>query len=862
MKKILLFPFLLFVVTSFCFGQFSETFSDGNFSENPKWVGKINNFIVNSENQLQLNDEDFSDQLSQLVVPVETADSTNWSFYIKLEFGTSPSNFARVYISSNKSNLQEPLNGYFVKIGGVSGADDAFVLYKQSGTEEVILIEGKLGGAGSDPLEAWIKVKRNQAGKFELLVDYEGNGTYDSEGVYFDGSPHTGKYFGWVCKYTSSRKDKFFLDDILVDPVYVDEMAPKLKKAYSISATEVDILFDEAIGDLMNAEFTISNGITIQDAMIDDNNPNLIHLVLNQSLINGNSYTVTTNLIPDLSGNLSEMQTLAFDFIQLETPKQFDIIITEFLPDPTPSMGLPEVEFVEIYNRTDKNLSLSGLTISTGTPKTIGEGAIPAKSYLILCDEDDVQKFSAYDNVFGVDGMPGLTNSSDEIIIADESGNWIDQVEYFGFMYGEKDSDGISLERVNLNNICDFIFNWKASSSNNGGTPGSINAVDEVDLNFEALKIVEVYPIDDRKILLNFNKNINQNAFSNIDNIIFEPKISIQSIDFNKSIDNQLVITLSSSLQKGIVYNLELNSELSDCIGNPIGNAKIKFGLPQDIEKGDLVINEILFNPATGGTDFIELYNNSEKVLDLFGLLLSNESKSSKKEKVSYHKLLLPRDFIVMSRNILDIQERYGADLYKMINMVIPSFDDKEGNITISTENLGIKTIDSFDYEQGFHNQLIRDQNGVSLERINPNLLTQDFNNWHSAAESVGFATPTRKNSQMLEIEVAEKEFISLPYNTVSPDGDGFQDFLTIQYRVDTPGYVINAKIYNGKGQLIHNLFSIYGIGIQGSLKWDGVTSSGNKATSGVYILWVEFVLNNGTVKIEKVPFILAEKLN
>lgn len=862
MKKILLFPLLLLVVVNFCFGQFSETFSDGNFSENPKWIGNIDNFIVNIDNQLQLNDDDFSDKLSQLVVPVETADSTNWSFYVKLDFGTSSSNLSKVYISSNNSNLKEPLNGYFVKIGGVTGSDDAFVLYKQTGTEEKKLIEGKLGGAGSDPVEAWIKVTRNQLGKFELLVDYEGNGIYESEGVYFDGESHTGKYFGWVCKYSSTRKDKFFLDDIAIEPIYVDEIAPKLLQAYSISENEVDILFDEALGDLTNAEIMISNGITVQDAMIDDINPNLIHLILNESLVNGNTYSVTTNLIQDLSGNISAIQSLFFDFIELETPKQFDIIITEFLPDPSPSIGLPEVEFIEIYNRTDKSLSLAGLTISTGTPKPIGQGSIPPKSYLILCDKDDVQKFSDYDNVIGVDGMPGLTNSSDEIIIADELGNWIDQVEYFDFMYGEKDPDGISLERVNLNNICEPIFNWKASTNNDGGTPGSVNAVDEIDFNFESLKIVEVYPLDETKILLNFNKNINQTAFSNIANIIFEPKLSIQSIDFNKSIDNELVITLSTPLQIGIVYNLGLNSDLSDCIGNPIGNSEIKFGLPQSIEQGDLVINEILFNPATGGSDFIELYNNSNKILDLFGLLLSNESKSDKKEKILSHKLILPDDYVIVARNILDIQERYNADLYKMINMIIPSFDDKEGNITISIEDFGIKIIDSFDYEDDFHNKLLKDQNGVSLERINPSLPTQDFNNWHSAAESVGFATPTRKNSQMLNIEVPEKEFISLPYSTVSPDGDGFQDFLTIQYKVDAPGYVINANIYNAKGQLVNKIFSIYGIGIEGSLKWDGVTSDGNKATSGVYILWVEFVLNNGTVKTEKIPFILAEKLN
>ena len=114
---------------SLVFSQFSDNFSDGDFSSNPTWLGDTDNFTINN-GELQLNDADFSTPVSQLYSSVLTKDSTNWECYVRMDFKPSNSNYAKIYLQSDNSDLTGPLNGYFIRVGGVSGDLDSLELYR------------------------------------------------------------------------------------------------------------------------------------------------------------------------------------------------------------------------------------------------------------------------------------------------------------------------------------------------------------------------------------------------------------------------------------------------------------------------------------------------------------------------------------------------------------------------------------------------------------------------------------------------------------------------------------------------------------------------------------------------------------
>ncbi|MGB3236020.1 MAG: gliding motility-associated C-terminal domain-containing protein, partial [Ferruginibacter sp.] len=155
---------------------------------------------------------------------------------------------------------------------------------------------------------------------------------------------------------------------------------------------------------------------------------------------------------------------------------------------------------------------------------------------------------------------------------------------------------------------------------------------------------------------------------------------------------------------------------------------------------------------------------------------------------------------------------------------------------------------------------LISNEDGVALERIDYNAATQNQQNWHSAASSINYGTPTYKNSQY-KADAAVQGEITVTPEIISPDNDGIDDFATINYSFSEPGYVANISIFDANGRpvryLQHNALN----GLKGYYRWDGLGEKQQKLASGIYIIYTEvFNLQGKSRKFKNIIVVARRK--
>ncbi len=543
------------------------------------------------------------------------------------------------------------------------------------------------------------------------------------------------------------------------------------------------------------------------------------------------------------------------------------LIINEIFADPSPVLGLPEVEFVELYNRSDSAINLQGLVFSDPTSDGSIDTAvvIAAGEYVIICPEKDTALYSRFGKTVGLSPFPSLNNTEDVLNLADAEGNLIDVVAYTDDWYkdSEKKEGGYTLELINPLSHCNGIANWIGSTDEAGGTPGRKNSVYETMEDIEAPQFLDVTLIDSMRIALRFSKTLDVQAALNPARYRIEPAITIDSITVISPEFTSVRFVFAEPFARGITYTVFVDS-LADCNGLLTQNGTRKdFARALAIAPGDLLINEILFNPKSDGVDFVEIYNTSQKVLDLKELNIAD--KNSKDEigtikKISDNQVLIqPGQYIVLCAEPDTLIENYYVpDPQFIVGTTLPAFNDDDDAVILLDKDTIV--LDRFDYSDKMHFSLIDETEGVSLERLRFTEPTNTGNNWHSAASTAGYATPTYKNSQAFDgATVGDK--ITLSSEAFSPDNDGYNDVLTITYPAATAGEVINITLYTDKGYEVKHLVRNQLLGTNNVFVWDGTNEENAKATVGIYIIYVEVFDQKGkTERIQK-SCVLAKKL-
>lgn len=369
--------------------------------------------------------------------------------------------------------------------------------------------------------------------------------------------------------------------------------------------------------------------------------------------------------------------------------------------------------------------------------------------------------------------------------------------------------------------------------------------------------ITQVDIIGNNEILICYDESIDNDTGVDINNYTLNNSISPTSAQL---VSNNKVRLSFGPFLSGIDYTLMV-SNISDELGNISAPQTYSFFVTETPTVGDLVVNEILFDPLSGGPDFIEIYNKSDKTLDINGLILVNTQKSDQ-DAVSQELIMQPDSYYAFTNDKEFILDNYQVlDASRIIEMAIPSFNNDAGNVSLRFDiNNVITTIDSFDYLESFHFPLLDDTEGVSLERIDPNTDSNISDNWHSASSIIGYATPGYRNSNYLNLDPIS-EFFTIEETTFSPNQDGDNDVLVVSYNLDDPSYLATVKIYDAQGRKIRELLNNELLSTNGFVKWDGVNDEGILAKVGIYIVLFEIFTPEGNTSQFKKAVVLADFL-
>lgn len=645
----------------------------------------------------------------------------------------------------------------------------------------------------------------------------------------------------------------------------VDNIPPVISNIQVVSQTQITVFFSESMDSttLVNGAYSISNGIAID--FVSPIGPDFT--IMNVNLLNnidtGIVYTFTALGITDCSGNTISNSGNNKVFGIGRPAQKFEVVINELFPNPSGTPFLPESEFVELYNTTNLVLSLRFFSWSDQSSSTLlPDATIFPNEYIILCSSADVGLFEQYGKTIGLSSWPSLNNSGDVMTLRDNNGNIIHQVAYSDKWYNDDEKlrqGGWSLEMVDTKNPCGEQTNWRASVSSNRGTPGQTNSVATSNLDTKGPNLLAAFAISPDTALLRFNEIIDSaSVFTAVYNITGGITANI----IGQYSPKEVLLKLTPSLQPGLTYIVQIN-QLNDCVGNLINAGFAFLILPEQGEPGDIIINEALFNPRTGGSDFVEIYNRSNKDIDLRNWSIANfenDTVNNIKTIIDDYYILRPGNYAVISKDTANIKKEYPNSISNTFIQIesMPSYNNENGNIILITNKNDIS--DRFDYNENMHFPLLNSKKGVSLERLDFYRPTDDPTNWQSAAESVGFATPGYKNSQYLESNFGGGE-ITINPAIFSPDNDGYQDVLNINYQFTQSGYVGNISIYDSNGRLVKNLMQNELLGTSGTITWNGINENNERATIGIYIIYLEvFDLNGKVIKYKK-TCVLASRL-
>ena len=823
--------------------QVSEDFSDGELSSRPSWTMSVH---AGSEDSKPFKVEDERLRLAAdpasgkawISTPSESIFKSQWQVDAQLDFNPSSLNLFRFYLASNRKELDQPLNGYFVQVGG---SQDEVSLFRQSGTSIQKIIDGQDGSVNQNLVNIRIRVTADENGKWKLFVDFGLNGQWKEEGEAIDRNVIASSWAGLLCQFTATRSDKFWFDNFSINgSKYPDLIPPKLSSSQFIDSLELSLVFSEPLDPLA----VNPSSFSLSTKSIQFKAQNELRLQFTLPWTNGTIGPLKITAIRDLAGNVMRDTTIQLLYFKAREVFTHDIVINEVMADPVPSSGLPQTEYVEIFNRSSNPINLDRWILTDDSQSArLPPFILMPKGYAVFYPTGDSPPANTKETL-GISNFPSLNNSGDRVMLYTQSGIFMDSLRYSSDWYrdSEKAEGGWSLERIDPNDFCGEEENWMESDHVKGGTPGLTNSVNSIRVDRTPPLPVSGRLIGDLEIQLTFNERMQPDSIRK-DMVAFNPESEWSYVHWQKGF-KKLVIHLKRPLDEGQLFTIRIKN-IRDCSGNIVSLDGIKFILakPQVADSMDVVVNEILFNPYPGGVDYIELYNQSQKYFDLETWRIYKDSTQGSDEILQSSKLLAPGAFVVLTDDPEALKLFYPEVFDSvLLKSKLPTLPDDEGEIFLrSTEG---KWIDHVSYDKNFHLPLIRNEEGISLERIDPHQSGLLPGNWRSSASGINSSgkryggTPGAPNSNQLPLREPISDFQVLPevFDPLKLENG----FTRVCYRFNRSDLFGTVFVFDWNGNRIKQIANNELMPEDGFFRWDGDDEFGNPVQPGFYLVVME----------------------
>lgn len=833
------------------------------------WSGDLSKFKFINESNFSLDDSSpaSANNTSYISMPFNFSDdqnqNLNWFLDAKLTFELTTTSFFEYWLFADNANLKEVTNGLYI-----STKDKRLSLFIRVDGKDFLYTRTPSGFFMMNPTVFSLKTKFEK-GILDASVSKNG-GTMASwaQGIPVTQNMERTCFSGIVCIYPAGRSKAFAFNNWelqLNDPTSPPSggIPVAIDQIKALTSTDLRIDFSDVV-DASDAVFFVEQ--TGERLECVTKAPQVYaELRSTTKFDSGFTYDLLITGLKNADKLLVSDISTDFCYNISENRQSPNVAISEIMANPKGVTGLPEVEYIELFNNEDVSVNLQNWTLFYGEKALrIPTTVMLPKTSLLLGKKSAIDQLGDY-NKLVVPNFPVLANIGKLIYLEDNQRRLISWVEYSVDWHApDKKQGGYSLEVIDVSNKCGESSNWKSSEAVAGGTPGTQNSVSAINPDTIRPKVLSVDLLDEMTLKVVFSKVMDYQSIADIDKYVIASEVDLivaaLQIPYPKS--DHLLLPLSNSLIPGDSIILEIDEMI--CNAGFIqeaykGENAWKIVRSKEPEEGDILISELLYYPHVNEAEFIELYNNSNYPVCISDLILATLKSDGSPQYLSpleEDKVLNPQEYLLVTKDIESIKNRYDISALQALSLQskMPVYANTGGTALLLNKRQ--IEIDRFTFSPKLHTVAAKDQQGVSLERISFQKDTNESSNWRSSPGKVGYATPGYANSishteesndssALFSMDVKTRFFRPLQIN------EGESNWI-LEYNIPKDPIKLTLSAFDSNGILIKEIVrnkECYG---HDRLLWNGTNSKGTIMPIGVYILLLEYIDQKGNLARRK----------